>query len=75
MHCVSGVYIGSCAVNLFTGIAKLMKNSYHKANEDLVLKVFSHFDMQSSYSSDKLYVHYFQERNVLMVNIWKHYSE
>lgn len=61
MHCVSGVYIDLCAVNLFTGISQ--------ANEDLVLKVFSHFDMQWSYSSDKLYVHYFQERNVLMVNI------
>lgn len=58
--------------------AKLLKTSYQKANEDLVLKVFSHFDMQSSYSSDKLYVHYFQERNTLMENIWKQqekYSE
>lgn len=46
-----------------------MKTSYQKANEDLALKGFSHFDMQSSYSSDKLYVHYFQERDALMVNI------
>lgn len=75
MHLVlggkGGLYCFMCSESLLES-AKLMKTSYQKANKDLVPKVFSHFDMQSSYSCEKIYVHYIQDgclRNTSMVNV------